>query len=144
MPRHISEPRFDGTLIGLQAAISRLVREVNDALDSAATRTGERIGREGQVTLSGDLDAASKRLTNIARSQRGTDAINRDEAQSLIQKRLHSTITPLQDLSAGRNNERLIVKVEDNVGNAELASTRNAIATLTAKMNELITHFGKE
>lgn len=70
--------------------IELLITELNDYITVLETQLDERLGPGTAVVFRESVDAGSQRIQNVARSQKGTDAINRDEAQHLVKTAINS------------------------------------------------------
>lgn len=77
----------DATPEGIQKAFNSLVDDLNNRLTNIETNMRSMTGESGVITYSNDITMGNRRIRGIARSQEGTDAVNRDEVQALIRQR---------------------------------------------------------
>lgn len=90
---------IDTTPENIQKSFNELINHLNDRLTTIEFVTRTLSGAQGDVTPQNSINMQNKRIQGVARTQRGTDAINRDEVQALI-KQSQRPISTISDKPA--------------------------------------------
>ena len=137
MPHHGLEIHYTENL-------ADLIRQINAALTHLQDLEDEVRGERGTYTFAGSVDVSNSRIQHLARTRSGTDAINRDETQSLIDaalrdrlRRLRFNLATLTDNTGGTADGTLV----DVAGGGTVSETavENNFADLAQRVNNIIT-----
>jgi len=137
MPHRILEIHYTENL-------ADLVRQINAALAHIQNLEEEVRGERGTYAFASSVDVNGFRVQHLARTRSGTDAINRDETQSLIDaalrdrlRRLRFNLATLTDNTGGTADGTLVdVAGGDTVSEA---AVENNFADLAQRVNNIIT-----
>lgn len=95
--RDLKVPTFkkpiDATPDGIMGAFNQLIQHINDRMTDIEQHQRDRTGDNAIVEFRNHIAMNNQRVTQVARSQTGTDAVNRDEVQELIRKSQQSQIS---------------------------------------------------
>lgn len=124
-------------------ALNDMVIKLNETLEHFSLLESELRGEDSySPSFNAAVNLNSNRLRNVARSQEGTDAINRDEAKQLINEFFSQfsennirKILSLTDSSGGTASNTLAAITGG--GTACENATKNAIASLAQTVNEI-------